>query len=77
MTTSINNDRTGNCITLTSDNYDTWAPRMEGYLARMKAWYTIAQTTSSPTAIDARARLNKWTLDVYQFQWREDADNAI
>ena len=72
-----NSEVKNNCILLTSDNYDDWAPRMEAYLSKMKVWYTIDSTTELPTALDARARLNKWTVELYQFQWTEDSKDAM
>lgn len=66
-----------NCISLTSDNYDEWAPRMEAYLSKLNIWYTIDKTIERPTVLDARARANRWSLDTYRFRWEEDGANTI
>ena len=66
-----------NCVYLTGDNYEVWAQRMHAYLVKQKVWYTVAKTTTLPTSVDLKARINKWTLELYQYQWTEDAENAI
>ena len=43
----------------------------------MEIWYTIDKTIEFPTVLDSRARLNNWSLELYQFKWEEDTQNAI
>jgi len=66
-----------NCISLNGENYDGWALKMKAYLKKLKIWYTIDKTPELPTAVDIRAISNSWTLELYQFHWEEDAENAI
>ena len=66
-----------NCISLNSENYDNWAPKMKAYLTKLKIWYTIDKTTERPTTVDIRSRSNKWSLEIYQFHWEEDAEHTI